>query len=188
MHLESSACPSGMNRAQLNELVVLNDRDHLITCKNAMSMLNGSATRSQTGSLSAEPDIHGETEVHRNTDEMGVKSEDVDEKPDLVAADDESSPDEMDYNYDNSVQSTPTIKRNVSVWSTGINGSLNHESPPPHHGALVSTQHPQCSVCFKISRDMRALQSHLDSPVHDPKIFHRPISFRLGDGERCFQP
>ena len=57
------------------------------------------------------------------------------------------------------------------------------EKPPSDLVLTISLSCPQCSKKF---RNLQALQNHISSPVHEPKIFHCPLSITaplLGDSE-----
>ena len=57
------------------------------------------------------------------------------------------------------------------------------ENPPSDLALTISPSCPQCSKKF---RNLQALQNHISSPVHEPKIFHCPLSITaplLGDSE-----
>lgn len=146
-HLESGGCRSGLTRTSLNQLILTNDTDCLIS-----SGLQG-------------PDSLVELE-HRprsltlTTNPVLTPSSSGDSTPIMTPATEDGS----------GVMLSPFLGKVSSTLSLFLDESA---MPAPRANELSCPLCPERPNPFK---SLTALQQHLDSPKHAPKVFHCPSS------------
>lgn len=151
-HLESGLCSSGINRRTLNALVQEHDQDRLI---------------SNTDGVSAT--ILG----------AGEKLQNAGDSRHSVAS--EVSDWNVIYTPSGSGISTPSVESGWNMLRTPDSSSMSQSSlllrvSEDGHTSESSTFCPLCPFGSVPFRTHRALQQHLESPAHAPRIFHCPIS------------
>ncbi|GAD92563.1 zinc finger protein, putative [Paecilomyces variotii No. 5] len=152
-HLESGFCSSGINRYTLNALVQEHDQDRLISnTTEASTIILGAGEKLQAAGRSNNSIISDESDWN------------------------------VIYTPSGSGISTPSVESGWNMLHTPDSGSMSQSSQQLHvsedgHTLQSSTCCPLCPLGSVPFRTHRALQQHLESPAHAPRIFHCPISF-----------
>ena len=169
-HLESGGCPSGMNRAKLNMLVLRNDTERVISSPDvAVQGLLREATRRLATSRATTP-----------TGDMGT------------AATKTATPSTPEFGDDYEAVLTPSSSSSgtsgnamsgvmLTPSSTMVSASLLVLTPSSGHSSTVvsasgGTRCPLCPPSRRQFATPQSLQQHLLSPAHDAQIFHCPVS------------
>ncbi|KAL9612265.1 MAG: hypothetical protein Q9167_003133 [Letrouitia subvulpina] len=185
-HLESGSCKSGMNRGKLNQLIISHDENHHITCVNAAtaddvlqkikSMSLDTSVCSWRNEASYDPRA-----VLTPTSQSINESQSYPFNYPVVSSDD------GDDESDGGVLLTPSTggtfsemspARSLQFWPDNSLSEIDQREPlfmkaPP-------SQLLRCPICPPgkgYFSSVRGLQLHMDSPAHDPKIFHCPMAF-----------
>ncbi|KAL7816613.1 hypothetical protein V8C26DRAFT_84881 [Trichoderma gracile] len=143
-HMESGSCSSGMDREKLNRLVLLQDRDNLITSSSGIAELSGWA------SLENEEDSPSHSGVMTPSTEPG----------DGVILTPSSS--QLDL---------------ASLVGQRLAGTEYADSESSICTELAADAIYLCPLCPNSKRRFvgrTALEQHMHSPAHTPKVFHCP--------------
>jgi hypothetical protein len=168
-HLESGGCPSGMNRAKLNMLVVRNDTERAISSPDfALQGLLREATRRLATSRATTPTGDMSTAATKTATTSTPESGD-----DHEAVLTPSSSSGTSGNATSGVMLTPS--------STMASASLLVLTPSSGYSSTVvsasgGTRCPLCPPTRRQFATLQSLQQHLLSPAHDAQIFHCPVS------------
>ena len=150
-HLESGACPSGMDRHKLNLLVLRSDREGLVSSPaGAVQDLLEKATR-RLGEATA----------------LGDAKAALDSR-DVVSWQSGSSTGGVILTPSSSMIS-PSLASPILTPVSGYSSAL----AVPTKGA---TRCPLCPPTRRPFSTPQSLQQHLESPAHDARIFHCPVS------------
>ncbi|KAH0497332.1 hypothetical protein TgHK011_004645 [Trichoderma gracile] len=143
-HMESGSCSSGMDREKLNRLVLLQDRDNLITSSNGIAELSGWA------SLENEEDSPSHSGVMTPSTEPG----------------------------DGAILTPSSSQLDLaSLVGQRLAGTEYADSESSICTELAADAIYLCPLCPNSKRRFvgrTALEQHMHSPAHTPKVFHCP--------------
>ncbi|KAK3346480.1 hypothetical protein B0T25DRAFT_552105 [Lasiosphaeria hispida] len=161
-HLESGACPSGMDRATLNALVLRNDTERIVSSPGAAAQgLLEEATRrlaSHGGGGTMPKDIVATTWTTGSGDDEGVLT-----------------PSSESESARGGVILTPSSTVASSPLASPLLAPSFGSSYAAIVGASGATRCPLCSPARRPFLTRQSLQQHLLSPAHDAKL-HCPVS------------
>jgi hypothetical protein len=205
-HIESGRCRSGMTRAKLHGLVLAHDQSHHITdmgvidvansieqessryssachqslTTNKISQLSHTRSPSILASLGQLSLIEDETSANIDGDTASEWS-----KVDEVSVRTPLSDSDSDWSSLGGVPLQPTPSESASEWSLMSpihTPTASHVSDIDLAGIsetvlLQNLQCPRCPPSRKRFCNPAALNAHLSSAAHAPKIFHCPLIF-----------
>ncbi|KAI9766490.1 MAG: hypothetical protein M1839_004894 [Geoglossum umbratile] len=171
-HLESGRCPSGMTRVELNKLIMTHDKNRYITHEVATSAATWESPSTVLLGLPGEvltaapPEDSGAVPPPAEYEDSFSEWSDIGGLPLLTPSTSEADID--------------------SEWSliSGMHTPLSNTGNPSLRtaGAPQSKLSLHCPMCpttpnKRTFHSIRALQTHMSSLAHAPKIFHCPFTF-----------
>jgi len=181
-HLESGGCPSGMNRAKLNMVVLRNDTERIISSPDVavQGLLREATRRLATGGVATPTRSTSTTVATTATPTPRFRddedSDDDDNEEEVIMTPSSCSASAMSGAI-LTPSSTMVSATPLASWLSLLTPSSGYStatvvSPPPG-GA---TRCPLCPPTRRPFPTTQSLQQHLLSPAHDAQIFHCPVS------------